>query len=96
MPARALRTNPRRTVTLPQEQSEAGPPLSQPQPAAGSGGGSGNKRKAAPAAHWSGVTKGASFSLTVTDVPGPKGEKVSVQVALRRNKDDRPAPVQLL
>ena len=86
MPAWALRTNPRRTVTLPQELSEAGPPLSQPQPAAGSGGGSGNKRKAAPAAHWSGVAKGATFTLTVPDVPGPNGNKVGVQVAMQRNK----------
>jgi len=38
-----------------------------------------------PKTHWSGVERGCAFALVLSDVPGPKGSKVEVTVALRRN-----------
>ena len=45
------------------------------------------KRKAAPEEHWSKKLKGQAFVLTVENVAptGRPGDKVSVEVALRRN-----------
>jgi hypothetical protein len=47
---------------------------------------SASKKK--PKTHWSGVERGCSFNLTLSDVPGAKGSKVKVTVALRRNPED--------
>lgn len=41
-----------------------------------------------PKTHWSGVERGAPFSLLVPDVPGPNGTTVEVTVQLRRNSID--------
>ena len=41
-----------------------------------------------PKTHWSGVARGCNFTLVLSDVPGPRGSKVEVAVALRRNPVD--------
>jgi hypothetical protein len=41
-----------------------------------------------PKTHWSGVERGALFSLLVSDLPGPNGTTVEVTVQLRRNSTD--------
>ena len=41
-----------------------------------------------PKTHWSGVERGCAFALILVDAPGPKGSKVGVSVALRRNQVD--------